>query len=151
MDIKKIKYGCPIVINYISDNDEEITLKSEEKPRPEMEKAFDRLAWQIMQIDGKKCSKDINIAVNELNIKYKKGYIEAYSVKGYIAVNDMLYTPAIAIGGIPNGGDTPIDKMVQDILKEAEMFVSGQRAQMKLFPTNTASVESGERYREEDE
>jgi hypothetical protein len=72
MDIKKIKYGCPIVINYISDNDEEITLKSEEKPRPEMEKAFDRLAWQIMQIDGKKCSKDINIAVNELNIKYKK-------------------------------------------------------------------------------
>lgn len=151
MDIKKIKYGCPIVINYISDNDEEITLKSEEKPRPEMVKAFDRLAWQIMQIDGKKCSNDINIAVNELNIKYKKGYIEAYSVKGYITVNDMLYTPAIAIGGIPNGGDTPIDKMVQDIRKEAEMFVSGQRAQMKLFPTNTASVESGERYREEDE
>ena len=148
MDIKKIKYGCPIVINYISDNDEEITLKSEEKPRPEMVKAFDRLAWQIMQIDGKKCSNDINIAVNELNIKYKKGYIEAYSVKGYITVNDMLYTPAIAIGGIPNGGDTPIDQMVQDILKEAEMFVSGQRAQMKLFP-NTGSVESGERYQEE--
>ena len=151
MDIKKIKYGCPIVINYISDNDEEITLKSEEKPRPEMEKAFERLAWQIMQIDGKKCSKDINIAVNELNIKYKKGYIEAYSVKGYITVNDMLYTPAIAIGSIPNGGDTPIDKMVQDILKEAEMFVSGQRAQMKLFPSTT-NLDTEERYQEgEDE
>lgn len=148
MKIKKIKYGCPIVINYISDNEEEITLKSEEKPRPELEKAFDRLAWQIMQIDGKKCSNDINIAVNELNIKYKKGYIEAYSVKGYITVNDMLYTPAIAIGGIPNGGDTPIDQMVQDILKEAEMFVSGQRAQMKLF-TNTANADIEERYQEE--
>lgn len=151
MKIKRIKFEDHLIINYISDTKEEITLKSEEKPRPEMYQTFGSLGWLLMQVDGQRVNKDVKIVIDEVSIKYDGLRIESYRVKGCLEITDWQYIPDISIGGILYGGDKDMDKALEKILKEAELFIAGERAQMKLFP-NTANLDTEERYQEgEDE
>lgn len=134
--------GRRIVICYVKDNqgiEDTYKLSSFEIARPEMEDAWEaiNIAYQRVHPDYKDDETWVDFAFSRVGIKYVQSLkgdivIKEFRLSGVMAWDYMGFS-TIATDKISPQQNEELTAAVCKLIKEAELYVQGKRAQMQLF------------------
>ena len=134
--------GRRIVICYVKDNqgiEDTYKLSSFEIARPEMEDAWEaiNIAYQRVHPDYKDDETWVDFAFSRVGIKYVQSLkgdivIKEFRLSGVMAWDYMGFS-TITTDKISPQQNEELTAAVCKLIKEAELYVQGKRAQMQLF------------------
>lgn len=137
MDILRVKHGDRVKISYFQ-NPETTTVESVEPPRPEFEKAFERIDRVIEEEIGKALSdnevKDdvVRFESVEVSVTYSDGEVSSYGITGNLEISNYDIPMETRKKNIKVGAYKNLDDAVREVLNEAKIYLSGDRSQGKL-------------------